>query len=207
MPLRALIGAIIIITALAGGARASAATAGHRVCLDPGHGGSDPGAVYAGLREADVALDIAQRLAQLLQSDGASVTLTRTADENPGNSERARRCNAAAADVVLSIHLNASTNASVDYARFFYGKPLKDKRFASVMDQSFRVTRPGSSELLPHAAITNFANGTLLKSEAPASLAETVFLSNPDEQVALQQSARRDEIAQQLFAGLAAWFA
>jgi len=58
--------------------------AGRRICLDPGHGGSDePGAVFDFgdgrlLREADVTLDMARALRGWLQADGASVTMTRT---------------------------------------------------------------------------------------------------------------------------------
>jgi N-acetylmuramoyl-L-alanine amidase len=49
----------------------------------------------------------------------------------------------------------------------------------------------------------------LLKTNAPACLAETVFLSNPYEQAALadtSNSERRQQIAQQLFNGLVAWY-
>ena len=50
------------------------------VCLDPGHGGSAPGAVNGGLREADINLDVANALAARLAADGIDSVLTRTDD-------------------------------------------------------------------------------------------------------------------------------
>lgn len=195
----------LLLTAIPAGATSH--LSGRHVCLDPGHGGSDPGAVYAGMREADLALDIAQRLATMLVADGATVTLTRTtADVSLGNSARADICNAAGAQVLLSIHLNASRDTSVDYFRAFYGKRIKDLDFARVLDRSYLLQNATYTGLLPHASVTNFANGTLLHFRGPAALAETVFLSNPDEQRLLAAGTRQGEIATELYRGLAAWF-
>src|SRR5688500_819993 len=82
----------------------------YRVCLDPGHGGTDPGAVRGALVEKELNLDIAVRVRALLDSSVYNVTLTRS-DNNTtlGNSARAEICNASSAQLVLSIHLNAST--------------------------------------------------------------------------------------------------
>ena len=184
---------------------ARASTSGRHVCLDPGHGGSDPGAVYAGMQEKDLTLQIAQQTAAALTSDGAIVTLTRTGDAALGNSERAAICNAASAEIVVSIHLNASSNSSADYAQVFYGKRIKDLAFAKAIDGAYRPTVPGGTEPLPHAAVTNFANGTLLHANGPAALVETVFLSNPAEQTVLAAGTRQQEIAQQLYGAISSW--
>ena len=185
----------------------------YRVCLDPGHGGSDPGAVYSGLAEKQLTLDIAQRVAAALNPGLYITQLTRTGDATLGNSDRAVICNAFGAQVVLSIHLNASSDASVDYVWIFYGKPSKDKAFAATMDRAYAISRPGGGGLLTHKAITNFANGTLLKSRAPAALAEGLFMSNAKEILLLADDStdptappnRRQQIANELVKGLRAW--
>ncbi len=187
-------------------APAAAADSRYRACLDPGHGGTDPGAVRGALVEKELNLDIALRLRSLLDSTVYNVTLTRT-DNNTtlGNSARAQICNASNAQLVLSIHLNASTDPTVDYAWFFYGKPQKDKGFAATMDANYKILNTGGTDFLTHKAITNFANGTLLKSNAPAALAEGLFMSNADEGVLLaatDASSRRQQIAEQLAAGI-----
>ena len=181
----------------------------YRACLDPGHGGTDPGATAGTLVEKELNLDIAQRVSALLGSTLYNVTLTRN-DNNTtlGNSARAQICNAANAQLVLSIHLNASTDTTVDYVWFFYGKPQKDKAFTATMDTNYAITNASGTCCLTHKAITNFANGTLLKSKAPASLAEGLFMSNAEERALLaatDPSSRRQQIAEQLAKGIRAF--
>lgn len=80
-----------------------------KIVIDAGHGGNDPGAIgRTGLREKDVNLDIAKRLAQLLKSDGASVVLTRSIDRFIPLSQRVEIANRSKADLFISIHSNAS---------------------------------------------------------------------------------------------------
>jgi len=188
---------------------AAAADDRYRACLDPGHGGSDPGAIAGTLIEKELNLDIAERVRDLLGSTDYNVTLTRSDDDTTlGNSARAEICNAAGAQLVLSIHLNASSDTTVDYAWFFYGKPQKDKAFAATIDANYKITNPDGTCCLRHKTITNFANGTLLKSKAPAALAEGLFMSNTEERVLLASidaSSRRQEIAIQLVAGIRAF--
>jgi N-acetylmuramoyl-L-alanine amidase len=188
---------------------AAAADSRYRACLDPGHGGTDPGAVRGALVEKELNLDLALRVRALLDPTLYNVTLTRS-DNNTtlGNSARAQICNASSAQLVLSIHLNASTDPTVDYAWFFYGKPQKDKAFAATMDANYKILNTSGTDLLVHKAITNFANGTLLKSNAPAALAEGLFMSNTDEGALLaatDASSRRQQIADQLAAGIRAF--
>ena len=84
-----------------------------RVVIDPGHGGHDPGAKTKGLTEADLVLDVALRLEQLLsKQDGFEVVLTRRVDTFVPLEERTAIANREGADLFLSIHGNASTNSS-----------------------------------------------------------------------------------------------
>jgi N-acetylmuramoyl-L-alanine amidase len=84
-----------------------------RVALDPGHGGSDPGAIGpAGVKEKDVTLAIASKVAPLLGRDGVQVLLTRDGDRFASLEERTARANAFGADLFISIHCNAAENHS-----------------------------------------------------------------------------------------------
>ena len=78
------------------------------VVLDPGHGGSDPGAVGCSLEEEDVVLDVMQRLRVLLEGAGVRVAMTRDADTTVGLSARATFANSRSATVFVSIHSNAN---------------------------------------------------------------------------------------------------
>ena len=84
-----------------------------RIVIDAGHGGGDPGAHAHGLREADIVLDIARRVARGLESQpGVEVVMTRTDDTFVPLRARTALANEVAADLFLSIHANASRNAN-----------------------------------------------------------------------------------------------
>jgi N-acetylmuramoyl-L-alanine amidase len=79
-----------------------------RIVIDPGHGGRDPGALGAGVSEAEVVLDVALRLEKLLRAAGVDVVLTRRTDEYVPLEERPAIAVREQADLFLSIHANAS---------------------------------------------------------------------------------------------------
>lgn len=84
-----------------------------RIVVDAGHGGGDPGAHAHGMREADVVLDIARRVARGLESQpGIEVVMTRTDDTFVPLRARTALANEVGADLFLSIHANASRNAN-----------------------------------------------------------------------------------------------
>lgn len=85
-----------------------------RIALDPGHGGTDPGAIGGlGTQEKDVVLDIAHRAAPLLARElGISTLLTRDTDVRVPLEERVARANAFGADLFVSIHCNAERTGS-----------------------------------------------------------------------------------------------
>ncbi len=81
------------------------------IALDPGHGGEEDGANYYGLEEKDINLKLAKLVQKELQKyQGADVMLTRETDEEVTLWERANRASKAEADILLSIHFNASVS-------------------------------------------------------------------------------------------------
>lgn len=85
---------------------------GRTICINPGHGGSDPGAC-GDLRESDMNLTVALRLGQLLAERGAQVIYTRTTDVRVPLSDRPVIANNAGADLFISIHHNGSNDPNV----------------------------------------------------------------------------------------------
>lgn len=81
------------------------------VVIDPGHGGDDLGALGpGGVREKDVVLTVARRIADGLRRAGLRVVLTREDDRAVGLAERAESANQAGGDLFLSIHANAASS-------------------------------------------------------------------------------------------------
>lgn len=92
-----------------------------RIVIDPGHGGEDPGARSAtGLREKDVALDIALILGELLEEAGFEVILTREEDITLPLPHRVAIANSSGGELFLSIHLNSSNNPDASGMEFFF---------------------------------------------------------------------------------------
>ncbi len=77
------------------------------VCLDAGHGGSDPGACYGKLIEKDIVLITTLSCRNVLTEHGVQVLLTRSTDTYVGLSRRAQIANKAKAIYFVSIHCNA----------------------------------------------------------------------------------------------------
>ena len=94
----------------------------NRVVIDAGHGGHDDGTIGPhGVLEKDVVLDVALRLAALVQSRmGAEVILTRSDDTFIPLHERTAIANEHKADLFLSIHANSSPSPSVGGIETFY---------------------------------------------------------------------------------------
>jgi N-acetylmuramoyl-L-alanine amidase len=179
-----------------------------KVVLDPGHGGSDSGAVNTkyGLTEKEQTLIVANKLEALLEGDGCTVYMTRTSNSQTlSNNDRYTYANTTGARILISIHMNGSTSASTDYTTTLFGKWRKDKELANTVF--------GSLSTLPAANGTgtiatrkpySFASGVLLKSDMPATIAETVFITSDREGQLLSNGTgtRQQQIAQALRVGI-----
>jgi N-acetylmuramoyl-L-alanine amidase len=97
-----------------------------KVVIDPGHGGSDPGAMTGHVAEKDITLDLAHRLATLLRAAGFTVTLTREGDETLSLQQRVEIANAAEGDLFLSIHVNSIPVAIRRGVETYYLGPATD---------------------------------------------------------------------------------
>lgn len=92
-----------------------------KIVVDPGHGGKDPGAIAFGLKEKDIVLDIAKKLAPLLTKElGCEVLLTRDSDVFLSLEERTAIANSENADLFVSLHINAHTSANVRGLETYY---------------------------------------------------------------------------------------
>jgi N-acetylmuramoyl-L-alanine amidase len=92
------------------------------VAIDAGHGGDDPGAVGHGrLQEADVTLAISKKLkAELDQIPGITAVLTRTGDYFIPLRKRIEIARRYQADVMVSVHCNASRNRSATGTEVYF---------------------------------------------------------------------------------------
>lgn len=107
------------------------------VMVDAGHGGQDPGAIRGGVREKDVTLDLALRLATLLDDEpGLRAVLTRDDDRTLRLAERVRLAEAARADLFVSLHANTAEDAGVRGLTAYFLAPerARDRRDRDLED-------------------------------------------------------------------------
>ncbi|WP_166511131.1 SH3 domain-containing protein [Desulfallas thermosapovorans] len=186
---------------------------GRVIAIDPGHGGSDPGAIGpTGLQEKDVTLDIALKLAQLLNENGARVVLTRSDDRSVDLYQRTAIAQREGADVFLSIHINANVSRDKNGTSTYYRRDTGD--FPPGVDQADNRRLAGAvqSELLRALGRRSLgvlqSNFVVLRtSPVPAALAEVAFVSNPEEEQMLRQEIVRAKVAEALAIALNNYFA
>jgi N-acetylmuramoyl-L-alanine amidase len=153
------------------------------VVIDPGHGGSDPGAVSGGVQEKDLNLSVALKLNKLLKAKGVNTKLTRSTDVFIGLYERTDISNDLDADLFVSIHHNAYKESSNGTETLYnndkgsYGVGFSGLSFAKIV-QNKMVEKLGFYD----RGVVNRPNLAVLKgSKAPAVLAEIGFITNPTE--------------------------
>ena len=179
-----------------------------KVVLDPGHGGTDPGAVNTkyNLTEKEQTLIVANKLKALLEGDGYTVCMTRTSNSQTlSNNDRYTYANTTGARVLVSIHMNGSTNPSTDYTTTLFGKWRKDKELANTVFSSLStLPAANGTGTIATRKPYSFASGVLLKSNMSATIAETVFITSDREGQLLSSGTgtRQQQIAQALRVGI-----
>ncbi len=150
-----------------------------RVVLDPGHGGHDPGAAGPqGLLEKDVTLDVAHRAAPLLARElGVSTLLTRDADVFVALDERTARANAFGADLLISIHCNASEDGGGKGVMSFVLDDARDGAAARVAARENAASAAAANELA--SALSGFLDrNTVARSEHFAALLQRASMAS-----------------------------
>lgn len=149
------------------------------IVVDPGHGGSETGAIYFGSQEKDLNLSMALKLGQVLEQAGCRVVYTRTDDRLVSLPDRVSLANATAADIFVSIHCNAAANPDLAGTMTFYYPSddtylnQKRKDLAARVQQNL-ISRLGTAD--KGVRTDNFY--VIRYTNMPSILVETAFLSN-----------------------------
>jgi len=155
------------------------------IVIDAGHGGRDPGAVLGTRLEKDDNLRQALAIGRLLQNAGQRVIYTRTTDTYVSLSERSRISNNSCADFFLSLHRNAAVNTRARGGENYVRVGAPPTLMTCARNMLANVVRQGvSADRGTHQA--NFA--VLRDTIAPAVLMETLFISNPSDNILYDQN-------------------
>jgi N-acetylmuramoyl-L-alanine amidase len=153
------------------------------LCIDPGHGGNDPGAIGpSGLTEAEVNVFVGRLLAVKLAEYGHDVIMTRSGMQGISLSDRCHMSNQAKADLYVSLHCNSATNSSAHGSEtWHYPGSSAGRAWAQRLQTA--LVRAGERR---NRGIKEGRFDVLQGTKAPAVLLELAFISNPGEEQLLQ---------------------
>jgi len=150
------------------------------IVVDAGHGGYDPGAIgKTGLKEKNVNLDVANRLARILRDEGFKVIMTRSSDDFIPLEKRIEISNRAKADLFISIHSNAN--------------PMRDKNGFEVYHVSTDVSDLRRAKLSTDSVVLDLdeVSYAQLTSNLKTILWDMIYTASRAESVGLAQSICR----------------
>lgn len=189
------------------------------IIVDAGHGSPDEGAQSNnGTTEAQINLNIALKLQNLLEQSGATVILTRS-DENAiydASSEtikqkkvsdihnRVKIGNSSSADIFVSIHLNKIPEQQYDgWQCFFQTNNEQSKTLA----KSIQTNLNESIQKENHRQAMSLNTVYIMKHvEIPTTIVECGFLSNPEEEKRLLQDSYQLRLAWGIYNGIIDYF-
>ena len=171
------------------------------IAVDPGHGGSDPGAIgYQGTFEKDVVLEISLYLGEFLARAGAEVVYTRDRDVYVSIFERPEIASKAGAHLFVSVHVNSHIEKGVARGTetLYRAKdPVSQVLARSVQDELVKAITLIDRRIWARDDLAIF-NGT----DIPAILVEVGFLDHPDEEVLLRAPGFQKVAAEGIYKGI-----
>lgn len=171
-----------------------------KIAIDAGHGGSATGAVGAsGAREKDYTLLFAQELDRLLKKKGVQTVMTRTEDVDVSMAERIGQLKEEDPHVLISLHMNSSSNKSVSGTSTYYRHPGFRPLTTHILDRMLDL------DLKEFGNIGSFNFSLSGPTEYPNCLVEVAFISNEDDEKRIVEPAFRKDVAKQIYKGIKDW--
>ncbi|WP_392486736.1 N-acetylmuramoyl-L-alanine amidase [Haloimpatiens sp. FM7315] len=177
------------------------------VCIDPGHGGYDPGAIGpSGVREKDITLKVALKVGQKLADKGVKVVYTRTSDTVSWPSDvsqdlrkRVDIASNAGSDYYISIHCNSATAAAYGIETYYCNINNSGGKSAllakNVQDELKKIANYNRGVKTANWYVNKYA-------KCPSILTEIGFISNAKEEKFLQSSDGQEKIAELIANGI-----
>ncbi len=147
--------------------------------VDAGHGGSNTGAGGpTGSSEKIITLQIALKFQQALAKEGAKVIMSRVVDKEFENKQRILFYRDSLPDLLLSVHLNSAANPiDVKGTSVFY-RYVAFKEFGNTIYK--KLLQLGLKEYGNNGSFNFMLNSP---TEYPNALLETLFISNPEDEM------------------------
>lgn len=175
----------------------------YKICIDPGHGGKDPGAVNGNYQEKNFNLDIAKKLAFFLESENEfEIIFTRTEDIYVSLDDRCSIANKNKCDIFVSIHINSATNTSANGIETLCFGEFQDRNLAKYIQKALITVTKAKDRGVKHTNMLYVITNTKM----PAVLVEAGFLSNREDLESLIDDFYLDKIAGAIAVGICDYF-
>jgi N-acetylmuramoyl-L-alanine amidase len=168
------------------------------VIIDAGHGGMDGGAVWNGLLEKKLSLDVAKRLETALKARGVRTVMTRSTDKTVSLDARVALANRYRNSVFVCIHFNANRNRTISGIETFY-RSASGRVLARAIQRSLDARVTGINRGVCYADYK-----VLRETRMPAALVECGFISNRTEAARCATAAHRQKLAEAIASGILA---
>lgn len=180
--------------------KAKGAGAGKTVVLDPGHGGTDCGALKDNLLEKDINLTVAKKLRDILAKQGYLVHMTRDDDCYVSLEDRVAFAEKMAPDIFISIHVNSSVKPEINGIETHHWRPDSLDLAQTLHDKLISDVKTNDRGLFKSQFYV--INHTTM----PAVLVEIGFISNDIERGQLAGDGRKNTTAKAIAEGINAYF-
>ena len=190
------------------------------IFLDPGHGGSDSGAVENGVREKDLTLSVYNKVSSRLASLGYTVLTSRNTDKDVGLVSRADQANKSNADIFLSIHFNAGGRGTAYGIETYYYKPEagytpainkenhnnperieKSRKLANKIQQNL-LYKTGAYD----RGVRRASFAVLRETSIPSILVELGFIDNQEEVNKIKTNEYQEKLADGIVDGIVEYY-
>jgi N-acetylmuramoyl-L-alanine amidase len=191
------------------------------ICLDPGHGGKDPGNQDGKQQEKKYTLALAQEVQTRLKDAGFKVILTRSADKYVELTDRSEIANQHPADLFISLHFNASPAGSARGAETYCLTPAHASSTNAHGEGTANGDFPGNNQndrnmflaWQIQKSLTGLAGtedrgvkrarfAVLKGIDMPAVLIENGFMTDPDESKRIYDKSYREKLARAIVDGV-----
>jgi N-acetylmuramoyl-L-alanine amidase len=175
------------------------------IVVDPGHGGTSPGATSHGVYEKNITLAIALKLRAVLESCGAKVVMTRDRDVNVDLSDRPRMANEIGADLFISVHNDSTSvpeSASGTSTYYHMSDPSSRALALCVQQAVCAVTGLPSRGALSDGVLYASGLAVLRESTMPAILCEVAYINTTTDRRKLADEEFQRRVAKAICDGI-----
>ncbi len=173
---------------------------GKTIVIDPGHGGSDYGAIREGINEKDINLDVAKQVQSILERKGFKVKMTRTNDMYVSLEDRCKITNSSNPFLFVSIHVNSCVGTEPKGIETHY---YHDNSIELANTIHSKMTKEIKT---PNRGLFKSKFYVINHTSVPAVLLEIGFISNDKERAELVTKRRQQATAEAIAEGIIEYF-